>query len=121
MLRSSADVGLIDSAACAGTLASRRRTKAVSRSRMAVTSGEASYFRAAYSADRTAASSERRVESHRTRSGRNVIMLNESRDLDVGIDALMHAYDGAVPGASVLLLHNGETVVRRSYGLADPE
>src|SRR5688572_2480900 len=37
------------------------------------------------------------------------------------IDALMRAYDGAVPGASVLLLHNGDTVVRRSYGLADLE
>jgi CubicO group peptidase (beta-lactamase class C family) len=37
------------------------------------------------------------------------------------IDALMQAYDGAVPGAAVLLLHNGQTVIRRGYGLADLE
>ena len=35
------------------------------------------------------------------------------------IDALMRAYDGAVPGASVAVLRDGETEVRRSYGLAD--
>ena len=35
------------------------------------------------------------------------------------IDALMRAYDGAVPGASVVVLRVGETEVRRSYGLAD--
>jgi CubicO group peptidase (beta-lactamase class C family) len=48
-------------------------------------------------------------------------MLNESRRLDMKIDALMHAYDGAVPGAAVLLLHDGQTVIRRAYGLADLE
>lgn len=48
-------------------------------------------------------------------------MSNESHRLDMGIDALMHAYDGAVPGAAVLLLHNGRTVIRRGYGLADLE
>src|SRR5688572_17773592 len=37
------------------------------------------------------------------------------------IDALMRAYDGAVPGASVVVLRDGETEVRRSYGLADLE
>lgn len=35
------------------------------------------------------------------------------------IDALMADYTGEVPGASVLVLHEGEPVVRRSYGLAD--
>ena len=48
-------------------------------------------------------------------------MLNESRSLDVKIDGLMHAYDGAVPGAAVLLLHDGQAVIRRGYGLADLE
>lgn len=37
------------------------------------------------------------------------------------IDALMRAYDGKVPGASVLVLRDGEALVRRSYGLADLE
>ncbi|GAA5081345.1 serine hydrolase domain-containing protein [Lysobacter panacisoli] len=37
------------------------------------------------------------------------------------IDALMRAYDGKVPGASVLVLRDGEALVRRSYGRADLE
>src|SRR6476469_5568588 len=37
------------------------------------------------------------------------------------IDALMSRYDGAVPGASLLVVHNGKSVVRRSWGLADVE
>ena len=37
------------------------------------------------------------------------------------IDTLMQAYDGAVPGASLLVLQDGEAVVRRSWGLADLE
>jgi CubicO group peptidase (beta-lactamase class C family) len=35
------------------------------------------------------------------------------------IDALMRAYQGAVPGAGVAVLRNGATVLRRAYGLAD--
>jgi CubicO group peptidase (beta-lactamase class C family) len=38
-----------------------------------------------------------------------------------GIDSLMSAYDGAVPGAAVLVLRDGKPVVRRGYGLADLE
>jgi CubicO group peptidase (beta-lactamase class C family) len=37
------------------------------------------------------------------------------------IDVLMHRYDGAVPGASLLVIRNGVPVVRRSWGLADVE
>lgn len=37
------------------------------------------------------------------------------------IDALMQRYNGAVPGASLLVVQNGKPVVRRSYGLADVE
>jgi CubicO group peptidase (beta-lactamase class C family) len=37
------------------------------------------------------------------------------------IDALMRPYDGEVPGASVLVLRDGEPVVRRGYGLAELE
>lgn len=37
---------------------------------------------------------------------------------DPGIDALMQRYDGQVPGASVLVLKNGQPAFRRSYGLA---
>ena len=35
------------------------------------------------------------------------------------VDALMAGYAGDVPGASVLVVHQGEPVVRRAYGLAD--
>src|SRR5690554_6600260 len=35
------------------------------------------------------------------------------------IDPLMADYDGNVPGAAVLVLRDGEPVVRRGYGLAD--
>ncbi len=35
------------------------------------------------------------------------------------IDVLMADYDGQVPGAAVLVLRDGEPVVRRGYGLAD--
>ena len=37
---------------------------------------------------------------------------------DAGIDGLMEAYDGQVPGAAVLVLHDGQPVFRRGYGLA---
>ena len=37
------------------------------------------------------------------------------------VDALMSSYAGAGPGASVLVIRNGEPVIRRSYGLADLE
>jgi CubicO group peptidase (beta-lactamase class C family) len=37
------------------------------------------------------------------------------------VDALMRAYTGAVPGASVLVLRDGKPVIQRSYGLADLE
>jgi CubicO group peptidase (beta-lactamase class C family) len=33
----------------------------------------------------------------------------------------MEAYDGAVPGASVAVIRNGEPLIRRSWGLADLE
>jgi CubicO group peptidase (beta-lactamase class C family) len=37
------------------------------------------------------------------------------------IDALMRDYDGKVPGASVLVVRDGQAVVRRAYGMADLE
>lgn len=37
------------------------------------------------------------------------------------VDALMHAYTGDVPGASVLVLRDGEPILRRSYGLSNIE
>ena len=37
------------------------------------------------------------------------------------VDALMRDYDGTVPGASVLVVHGGEAVIRRAHGLADIE
>jgi CubicO group peptidase (beta-lactamase class C family) len=37
------------------------------------------------------------------------------------IDAWMRDYTGQVPGASVLVLEDGEAVFQRSYGLADLE
>jgi CubicO group peptidase (beta-lactamase class C family) len=38
-----------------------------------------------------------------------------------GVDALLQAYDGTVPGAAVLFLRDGKPVVRRGFGLADLE
>lgn len=38
--------------------------------------------------------------------------------LATSIDAIFHDYDGAVPGASVAVIRNGEVVYRKSYGLA---
>jgi CubicO group peptidase (beta-lactamase class C family) len=35
------------------------------------------------------------------------------------VDQLMKAYSGDVPGASVLVVHNGNPTLKRSYGLAD--
>jgi CubicO group peptidase (beta-lactamase class C family) len=40
-------------------------------------------------------------------------------DRVAAVDALMRDYDGHVPGASVLVLKDGEPLLRRSYGLAD--
>ena len=37
------------------------------------------------------------------------------------IDALMRPYTGDVPGASVLVVQDGKTVIAKSYGLADIE
>ncbi|HET6395422.1 MAG TPA: serine hydrolase domain-containing protein [Pseudoxanthomonas sp.] len=37
------------------------------------------------------------------------------------VDALMRDYQGRVPGASVLVLRDGQAVVRRGYGMADLE
>jgi CubicO group peptidase (beta-lactamase class C family) len=37
------------------------------------------------------------------------------------IDPLMREYSGSVPGASVLVVRNGEVVFRRSYGMANLE
>ena len=37
------------------------------------------------------------------------------------IETLMRPYDGAVPGASLLVIRDGVSVVRRSWGLADLE
>jgi CubicO group peptidase (beta-lactamase class C family) len=44
-----------------------------------------------------------------------------SEDVISKVDGLMRAYQGAVPGASVLVLRDGEAVVRRAYGLAEVE
>lgn len=37
------------------------------------------------------------------------------------VDALMSRYDGAVPGASLLVIQDGNLVVQRGYGLSDVE
>lgn len=42
-------------------------------------------------------------------------------DVKSQVDALMSAYDGNGPGASVLVLRDGKPVVRHSYGLANVE
>lgn len=40
---------------------------------------------------------------------------------DAEIDRLMQRYRGDIPGASLLVVRDGETVVRRGYGLSDLE
>ena len=37
------------------------------------------------------------------------------------VDTLFRAYSGAVPGASVIVIRDGEVLLRRAYGLADLE
>ncbi len=37
------------------------------------------------------------------------------------IDSIMHAYSGNVPGASLLVIRDGEPIVNRAYGLSDVE
>ena len=37
------------------------------------------------------------------------------------VDAIMHAYQGAVPGACVAVLHGGVSILRCAYGFADLE
>jgi CubicO group peptidase (beta-lactamase class C family) len=41
--------------------------------------------------------------------------------IDTRIDQLMARYDGTVPGASLLVVRDGEAVVQRGYGLSDLE
>jgi CubicO group peptidase (beta-lactamase class C family) len=45
----------------------------------------------------------------------------ETNMLQTRVDHLMQRYDGDVPGASLLVLKDGEAVVRRGYGRADLE
>jgi CubicO group peptidase (beta-lactamase class C family) len=37
------------------------------------------------------------------------------------VDAIMRPYDGAVPGAALLVVRDGVPLVRRGYGMADLE
>lgn len=46
---------------------------------------------------------------------------NGARDAAAQIDALIRPYEGAVPGASVLVIRDGLPVIRRGVGLADLE
>ncbi|MBX9400447.1 beta-lactamase family protein [Lysobacter sp. BMK333-48F3] len=54
-----------------------------------------------------------------TPSSRNAAAPSSGRDAAVA--ALMHDYAGRLPGASVLVLHEGRPLLRRGYGLADLE
>lgn len=47
--------------------------------------------------------------------------IHAGADAESRIDALMRAYQGAVPGAGVAVLHHGARLLRRAYGLADVE
>ena len=44
-----------------------------------------------------------------------------AHDPGAQIDALMSPYQGAAPGASVMVVHDGRQVFRKSYGFADLE
>ena len=57
-------------------------------------------------------------------SGTNRMQMHSLHEVapDLGaLDQLMQRYDGAVPGASLLVLRDGETLVSRGYGMADLE
>ena len=41
--------------------------------------------------------------------------------LAANIDAIFHDYTGSVPGASVVVIRNGEVIARKAFGLADLE
>jgi CubicO group peptidase (beta-lactamase class C family) len=45
----------------------------------------------------------------------------ESRDMQAQVDQLMRRYDGAGPGASLLIVRDGKPLVRRSYGFSNLE
>ncbi|WP_109123689.1 serine hydrolase domain-containing protein [Dyella sp. C11] len=45
----------------------------------------------------------------------------QARDAARDVDALMAAYQGNVPGASLLVIKDGQPLVRRGYGLANME
>lgn len=47
--------------------------------------------------------------------------LAESVDMQSRVDQLMSRYDGMAPGASLLVVRDGQTLVRRAYGLANLE
>lgn len=44
-----------------------------------------------------------------------------SQTPEAGLDQALRAYQGAVPGAALLVIHDGRAVVRRGYGLAELE
>jgi CubicO group peptidase (beta-lactamase class C family) len=52
-------------------------------------------------------------------SGAPALAAAGTGDHATDVDALMRDYEGHVPGASVLVLKDGEPLLRRSYGLAD--
>lgn len=47
------------------------------------------------------------------------VSVPEQPDVEARVDALMADYAGGVPGASVLVVHEGRAVLRKAYGLAD--
>ncbi|HEV8384035.1 MAG TPA: serine hydrolase domain-containing protein, partial [Candidatus Acidoferrales bacterium] len=44
-----------------------------------------------------------------------------SRESSEGVDALFREFTGNIPGASVLVLHNGRVILKKAYGLAELE
>jgi CubicO group peptidase (beta-lactamase class C family) len=54
-------------------------------------------------------------------SGRVAVALMLIATGCTSVDSLMHDYEGERPGASVLVLRDGEVVFRKAYGLADVE
>ena len=48
-------------------------------------------------------------------------MIPPSPDPGARIDQVLRAYEGAVPGACALVIHEGTPIVRRAFGMADLE
>jgi CubicO group peptidase (beta-lactamase class C family) len=61
------------------------------------------------------------LQPQRCRLGYAIDMIAPSKGPGSRVDELLRPYQGAVPGACVVVLRDGQTMFRRAYGLSDLE